>query len=155
MKKVFYGMLAGALAFTMLLTGCSKEPVTLDVQAAADTLKSEAPVDDSLAALSDAMFSNLYDVQDADVQSRAAYTSAEATADEIVVIEAKDTDAAARVKEAMETRVADQISTFESYAPAEVAKLNDAVIEVRDKYVILCVCSDAAQARDAIDKLFS
>ncbi len=153
MNKRLCRLLAGVLAATALLAGCAQKTVTLDIQEAADSLKAQAGVNDSLTLLTDSLFDSLYGIAGEDVKGKVVYTSAEATADEVAVIEATDADAAARVKEAVETRVADQKDTFESYAPEEVTKLDNAVIEVAGNYVLFCVSGDADKARSAVDQL--
>ena len=55
------------------------------------------------------------------------YVSTGATAEEIAVFEAVDKEAAARIKEAVLQRAAEQEATFRDYLPAEVPKLQKAV----------------------------
>ena len=97
----------------------------------------------------------MYDVKDEDVTKHAVYVSSGATAEEIAVFEAKDADAAARVKTAVDQRIADLKEGFENYVPGEMTKLNNPVVEVKGKYVLLCICDKPDEARTVIDKLFA
>ena len=152
MRKTHWTALAAALLLGVSgLAGCSKNEGTLDVQKAADALKAGVTFKDELAPPADAAFATLYDVKDEDV----VYVSSGATAEEIAVFEAKDADAAARVKTAVDQRIADLKEGFENYVPGEMTKLNNPVVEVKGKYVLLCICDKPDEARTVIDKLFA
>ena len=153
MRKTHWTALAAALLLGVsALAGCSKNEGTLDVQKAADALKAGVTFKDELAPPADAAFATLYDVKDEDVTKHAVYVSSGATAEEIAVFEAKDADAAARVKTAVDQRIADLKEGFENYVPGE---MNNPVVEVKGKYVLLCICDKPDEARTVIDKLFA
>lgn len=61
-----------------------------------------------------------------------------ALADEVSVWRVKDEKDAETVKEAAETRVENQKVSFKDYVPAEMPKLEKAVITVNGDTVILC-----------------
>ena len=156
MSKTRWGALAAALLLGVFaLAGCSKNEAALDVQKAADELKAGVTFQDELAAPGASVFETLYDIQEGDAANHAVYVSSGATAEEIAVIEAKDANAAARVKTAVEQRIADLKEGFENYVPGEMTKLNNPVIEVKGKYVLLCICDKPDEARKVIGKLFS
>lgn len=75
-----------------------------------------------------------------------------ATAEELAVFETKDADAAAALAKKLETRNADRIENYSSYIPAEVPKLENAVILSGGRYVVLCVAEDASAVREAAEK---
>lgn len=66
--------------------------------------------------------------------------------------ETKDADAAAALVKKLETRNADRIENYSSYIPAEVPKLENAVILSGGRYVVLCVAEDASAVREAAEK---
>lgn len=76
-------------------------------------------------------------------------TNAEALA-LLVLSSAEDVQA---VKSACETWIADQIESYQDYAPAHVPKLEGAVVSVRENTVLLVVGSDPAAAKTAVDEL--
>ena len=67
-------------------------------------------------------------------------------------VETKDADAAAALVKKLETRNADRIENYSSYIPAEVPKLENAVILSGGRYVVLCVAEDASAVREAAEK---
>lgn len=150
MKKLALFCLAGILL--LALAGCGNSDTAIDVQKLADDLKSGVAFKDDLAAMPDSVFETYYEVEDGDITQKAVYAGGGGTAEEIAVFEAKDEDAAARLKKAVEQRIADQKENFENYVPGELTKLNNPVLEVKGKYVILCVCDNPEEARAIIDK---
>ena len=81
------------------------------------------------------------------------YLSSGATAEEIAVFEAKDDAAAERLLAAAKERVEVQKTAFEDYAPAEMTKLNNAVVERSGKIVALCIADDSSVAQKKVKEL--
>lgn len=94
-----------------------------------------------------------YGISEGDVVSGRLYLSSGATAEEIAVFEAKDDTAAERLLAAARERVEAQKTAFEDYAPAEMAKLNSAVVERNGKIIALCIADDSAAAQKKVKQL--
>ena len=141
----------------MVLPGCSNQSgddVTLNVNECADGLQETIAFQDTLTAISDQMITTIYRISAEDVAQQQVYVSTGATAEEIAVFEAVDTDAAQRIETAVWQRVADQKAGFEDYLPAELPKLADPFVLVKGKYVILCVSDHNEEVKTELDKLF-
>lgn len=180
MKKLLCMALIGAMMFSF--TGCQKEEKqvvdvsinvnekkssdkeevseeapeekVIDCKAIAEALLSEISYDDQLGEVDKdtaAMFLNFAEVE---IEEAAIYESSGATAEEIVVLNCKDSDSAVKAKEAFSQRVEEQIENFTDYVPAEVPKLKDAVIISSGKYVVLSVSSDSSKAKSIIEDSF-
>ena len=94
----------------------------------------------------------VYDVGD-QVEEAVVYMGSGATAEEIAVFACKDADAAKnQVTPVVKQHIEDQITSFESYVPGEVAKLKDAVVRTVGRYVAVCVSDDSAAAEKILDK---
>lgn len=65
----------------------------------------------------------------------------------------KDAADAETVKTACETWIADQITSYQDYAPTHVPKLEGAVVSVRGNTVLVVVGSDPSAAKSAVDAL--
>ena len=152
MKKWLAGILLAAVM--LLAAGCgSSEQVTADVTAMADGLKNTITFQDELTVLDSAKLTMMYPtLNPEDVTSSRVYVSSNATAEEIAAFEAKDADAAGRIREAVEKRLENQREGFADYAPAEMPKLNDPVLVVKGRYVVLCVSDDNGKAEAEIEK---
>lgn len=154
MKK---GLLCAAAVLLLLLPGCSggSAAKTADVQKVADGLISAVKFKDQMSVLKQDTAVKLYGIDSGDVTKAAVYESTGATAEEVAAFEAKDEQAAGRVKEKAEQRVEDQKSGFQDYQPAEMAKLKNPVLVEKGKYVVLCVSDDNETAKKTIDGFFS
>ncbi|MDD2362247.1 MAG: DUF4358 domain-containing protein [Oscillospiraceae bacterium] len=152
MKRVT-GILAFFALTAAIFTGCqSKKDIEIDINTLADDLKSSITFADTLDEQSNAAFSSVYSIDEADIVTKKIYIGSGATAEEIAVFEAKDEAAAGRIRDAVDTHIADNLKSFEDYNPDELHKLSDPVIVESGKYVILCVSDDNETARKTIDK---
>lgn len=143
---------AAAIVAALALTGCggggsSKE---IDVSKTADDLNSSVITTDQLTETSSEMLGTIYFFEDGQVEKSKVYMSGNATADEILVAQCKDEDAAKAVKERLETRVENQKELFSTYNPDEAAKLDKAIVKSNGKYVVLCVCDDYDKAESIL-----
>ena len=142
------------IALCLLLTGCGstngEEPY--DAQDVQTLLEAEL-FSESLEEVDSSVLYGLYGLDAGLMSSSVAYLSTGATAEEVALFILNDAEDADTVQTACEKRVTDQIPACESYNPAEVTKLEGAVISVRDNTVLLVVGQDPAAVRDAVDKL--
>ena len=149
MKKAITGILAAALIFT---AGCAKNTVTtLDTAVVADKLASTIQFSDQMSPIEDKTVLKLYGLGNDTVTKLKAYESTGATAEEVVVFEAKDEAAAKSVETAAQQRIEDQKTGFVDYQPKEMTKLKNPVLVTKGKYIILCVSDDNNQAKKIID----
>ena len=149
--------LGAALMLCFSLAGCGStgKDITVDVNALASELKDGVTWQDTLEEIDPNVLSMMSDYDIEGVEKSVVYLGSGATAEEITVLECTDVDAAKnQVEPAMKQHIENQITSFESYVPAEVAKLKDAVIRVGGKYVAVCVSDDSAAAEKIIDQYF-
>ena len=71
-----------------------------------------------------------------------AYAGSGATAEELAVFKCSSEDAATALVSSLETRNQTRIEQYSSYNPAEVPKLESALIMSSGVYVVLCVATD-------------
>lgn len=111
-------------------------------------LFSETPeeLDDDIAC-------ELLGVDPAQVSDCQVYLPTSTNAEALALLVLNDAAGAEGVKSACETWIADQIESYQDYAPAHVPKLEGAVISVRENTVLLVVGSDPAAAKSAVDAL--
>ncbi len=143
-------MISAIFLFAVIITACGKKAIDIDIAKLGERLNSEIVYDDSLGKLGidkASMFLNLTDI---DIVDGVIYEGAGATAEEIVVLECASGEEAVKAKERLSDRVKEQKESFENYVPAEIPKLDSAVIEATGRYAILCVSGDANRAREII-----
>ncbi len=81
----------------------------------------------------------------------AVYLGTGATAEEIAVFKAKSADAAKAIAEAFSARRDSQITAYKNYVPAEVPKLERAIVQSRGVYAVYVTAAEA----DGADKIIS
>lgn len=146
MKIKRISALALALALVFALAGCGggdKEPI--DINALGQQLLDAATFGETLSALDSAVALGLYSAPDG--ASVAAWAGSGATAEELAVFDAGSAENAEALVSSLEQRNQTRINDYSSYNPAEVPKLENAVILSGGQYVVLIVASDASAAK--------
>lgn len=151
MKKIFFPVLIFALV--LFCAACGGEKLELSVSEAADELNSGINFAEILSALSMDDVIALYGVDSDLVVDAAAYVSSGATAEEISVWQAKDSDGAETIAEMITTRMENQKNDYSSYKPEEVPKLENYMLRVQGEYVALCVTDDIDTAEGILTAL--
>ena len=141
------------LSAALMLGGCSGKKsaaLSVDVAKLAGELNEKTVTSDTLTLASEQIIPSIYFVEAADLEQSCAYTSAGSTACEVAVMKFKEAAKANDAKKLLETRVANQSDLYASYNAGEVAKLEKAVIKVKDTYAVLVVCDDPAKAEEIL-----
>lgn len=155
-KKLCVIWMACCILMTGVLAGCgSSTGLTIDTGALAAELYEGITWQDQIQEVDLSKALSLYGISEDAVFTGSVYISTNATAEEIAVFEAVSGDEASAIKDKLETRVETQRSSFESYNPAEVPKLDNAVIQVKNTYVVLVVCDNTSEAKTILDNAWS
>lgn len=142
------------VCMTLSLTvGCGEEAVTVDVKQMAADLKANLEFVDELSEVDTETALALYGLTTEQVPNSSVYMSSMATAEEIAVFEAKDSETLEQVKAAVDQRIVDQRKAYEDYVPGELEKLTDPTIVVKGNYVVLCVSDDDDASKKEIESL--
>lgn len=152
MKKLILSVLLTVGVTCTFLAGCGSKEANFDVKALGADLNSKITYQDTLSELDLDMASMFLNLSDVNVTSSSIYEGSGATAEEIVVLECATAEDAAKAKEVLQTRVSEQIESFTDYVPAELTKLNSAVIKVNGKYAVLSVCDTPEEASKIISE---
>jgi len=159
MKKIITLVLVLTTIMTLAACGGGTQdynPYTrdLDEDAFAATLLAKIEFGDIMTEVDDdaaGVLYSLYGLTENDYDDLSVYMSTGATAEEIAVISVENEDQAAKVGAVLVDRIDAQIKSYENYAPDEVEKLSNAIVEQVDDVVILIVCEDYEQYRTAKD----
>ena len=151
MKKTVAFLLA-IVCLAALLTGCGGTKKTMEPRAFVDDVLANANFTDSLNQLSDDVVAQYYGVDSADYTSAIAYGGTAATAEQIVVFEAKDSAAAERILSALQTFVAEKVEAYKSYGPAAAMSLENAPVKIIGNCVVAVVCADSDSALKVVDQ---
>ena len=145
MKKLI--TMGAMLICAMALTSCggAKDAAVSGADPAqiAGVLNESVNFSEELSEVSEDVILRRYGLDSNLVEAAAGYTGTPAVVDEIAVF--KTTDVAA-VEDAADARIESQKTTYSSYAPGEMPKLDDAVVTTIGDCVVVCVSDDASAA---------
>lgn len=153
MKK--FGCLLGLAVLLLMLCACGQQPAkTADLNAVMADLEKTYGLDDMMTLTADDML-ELYGIQEADVKQFAARLPMESLrADEVVLIEATDAQAAERVKEQLEARYQAKLNETRNYLVDEYEKISACKVTANGNYVTLIVSKDAEAMTADYEKAF-
>ena len=158
MKRSLTKLLCLAAALCLLLGACSAPAdsgsAAFDPEAATQAVLDSGAFSVELTELDAALLYDFsgYGLDSSTLTASKAY-SASGFAEQVSVTVWKDEAAAQAAVDMFKTYLEDMAATYKDYAPAEVPKLENAVLEQRGGSVLLAVANDAGAAKTAVDGL--
>lgn len=150
-KRLTVIVMCVAMAVAML--GCNKAK-EVDVTSLANELNTGIVYQDELTILGEDVVPMIFDFGDARLAEAIVMEGSGGTAEEIVVIKCEDADSAAAVENTLKERVAEQKESFTDYVPAEIEKLDAAVVYRNGSYAVLSVSDEPDKAKSIIESYF-
>ena len=134
------------LILALILSACGKSPEKeVDLQSVFNSLREEMP---EMLVLDETIQLNLLGIDSADCQQVITAICADSVrADEIWLIQAKDTAALERLTALAKTRVESQAEVCESYSPDQYAIVKEAELVTSGLYLALLIGPDAASMK--------
>ena len=158
MKKIIYvlGIVILVILATIFYMNTSsineEREVIIDINKLAEDIKNQKMFDDTLEIIEKDIAITNYNFNNEIIQDLVSYVSTGATAEEILVIEAKDKNSIKAIEEKIIERIKERKEAFASYLPNEVYKLENPVLIIKDKYIILCICNNSQNMSEYIEK---
>lgn len=158
MKKIIYvlGIVILVILATIFYMNTSsineEREVIIDINKLAEDIKNQKVFDDTLEIIEKDIAITNYNFNNETIQDLVSYVSTGATAEEILVIEAKDKNSIKAIEEKITERIKERKEAFASYLPNEVYKLENPVLIIKDKYIILCICNNSQNMSEYIEK---
>ena len=158
MKHSLTKLLCLAAALCLLLGACSAPAdsgsAAFDPEAATQAVLDSGAFSVELTELDAALLYDFsgYGLDSSTLTASKAYSSS-GFAEQVSVTVWKDEAAAQAAVDMFKTYLEDMAATYKDYAPAEVPKLENAVLEQRGGSVLLAVANDAGAAKTAVDGL--
>jgi hypothetical protein len=150
-KKTVLFLLA-LFAFAAVFTACgAKKTAEIDIAAFAEELTDSTAFAEELTPIGKDAALLRYGIKSEDAAECAVGVPASVSADEYAIFKASDSDAAKRIKSAIDNYIIMQKASYASYEPDEVPKLDAAIIKTTGLYVIY-VCADNSSADGVISK---
>ena len=151
MKRVlFFSLSLVLILFTFC--GCGKKTITeVDFDSLSFELLESGAFSDLLCPLDKEVASSLYGIDKNEFEDFALFCSTGATAEEIALFKGVDESSASQIKEAIEARIQNQISSYENYVPEEVPKLEEAIVMQHGVFVIYVTSNEPATVEEILN----
>ncbi len=153
------------LVLCLLLTACGPkpaEPVVLDLDYIADTLTASGYFPQPLEAQDPELVPGLLSLYEDRIEAdpkdiaQARFTMCLGmVADQFLLLEGTDGEAADRLEKALTTYAEDQRSAYEFYAPDQAARMDDPIVERQGNYLLFAVGSDRDGLEELCEKLMA
>ena len=143
-----------AAACLLLLSACTakEEQVSFDPSATAQAVLDSGAFSETLEQLDTQVAVMLFGLEGAaeDYEGSVVYYSTGATSEIVAVIQTEEEGDTETVAQTLQTWVDSQVEATRDYQPAEVEKLEHAILEQRGTTVLLVVAADWETAAQAV-----
>ena len=99
-------------------------------------------------------FEYLFDFPYKDVERYYFSYASKGTAHEIALVQLKTASDAEKLQEAMQNHVDKRVTQFKNYSPDQVDMAQSALITAKGKYVVLIICSNPGEVKNAFEECF-
>lgn len=137
----------------VVCSACATDPVKfVDLSAVCAQLKRDLPIQDPLDIPTERL-ADLYGIQAQDVRTAACFvTMGGAFPDEVVMVEAADSAAAARISQQLQTHLAEITVQAQNYDAQSYAQFQKCQVRTVGNYVTLFCSAQAEQMQEIFDK---
>jgi len=133
------------------LSGCSAPAKEVNLSDVMDQIQDAVQLDSSMQDLTMDQISTLYGISSAQVEQFAGKIATSGIlADEIIMIEAKDADAAKEIKSAVDARYQAKLDEMKDYLPDEYSKISACQVLQSGNIVAMFIASEQS-AQTMID----
>lgn len=150
MKSINLKLSALIMAVALTFCACSDNSKAIDGEKLASDIVETVAFKDTLEQVPTEIAEKIYEFDQSNVKSISTYMGSGATAEEVTVVQFnKMTNSD---KEAFESRIDNQIKSYETYMPNEIDRIKKNVIIYSNDTAILCI-SDDSDAESKINEL--
>ena len=153
MKKFLLILMSLLILLSFAGCGGKSEDVSIDIDTLSNNIAENGEFDDAISQIGEDIAKGIYDAGD-EVKC-SAYAGTGATPEQIAVFETGSEDDAKTLKDNLDGYLEDQISQYSSYLPEQVPKLEDAYLEAKGKYVILCVSKNSQLVGEIVEDVLT
>lgn len=135
----------------VVFAGCSGggSGKNYDIQKAGGEITAQIESASQMTKVNDDILSAFYGIDTADVDDYFALISTDSTnQDEVIMIEAKDSEAFDRVLEKVQTRYDSKYAQTKDYLPDEAKKIEECSVESDGRFVWMFISNDAGKMEE-------
>lgn len=138
----------------VVFAGCSNsgdDAKKYDIQKAGEEIMAQIESASQMTQVNDEILTSFYGIDTADVNDYFALISTDSTKqDEVIMVEAKDSEAFDRVLEKVQTRYDSKYAQTKDYLPEEAKLIEQCKVENEGNYVWMFISEDAGK----MDEIF-
>lgn len=147
MKRLFCGLIAVMLMF--VLVSCGSQTTQIDKNALASHILQNVSFAEHLEEIDSEYAVSSFDL-DPESCSAVCFNSSAAVADTLTIFEANDESYVSAINEAVNAKIDYLKEGYSDYGPAEVPKIENAVVITEGRFVVFCICPDSGAAEKVI-----
>ncbi len=129
-----------------------EEPITINNEELAEKLKTNGDFADLLEKTDKEIAIKEYELDENLIKYVVMYRGSGASAEEILIVEAKEQNYVNKIEENIEKNVQEKEEAFANYLPDEVNKIKEKILKIKGNYVILCISKDTYKIESTINE---
>lgn len=149
-KRIWIIIIIIILIGAVVIFSTKEKNVTIDINKLSDDIMQNIKFEDEMNKVDKKTTEKLYTINNA--INQVVYMSSGATAEEIAIFEFENKE---ECKEAMENankRIEEQKESFKDYMPKEMKKLEESIINTKDKYLMIFVTDNQNGVQKILNK---
>lgn len=144
-----------SIIFIIVLHSCNENNKNVDLGQVIQEIESTCPSENMMALTSNELMP-YYGIDKEDVvQSEIRINSTGIKADEIVIIEAKDSDAAIKIEKKLNQRLKEKANQAKNYSPHEYTVITNSKVERAGNYITMFVSEQSDKMADIFNNYFN
>ena len=140
------------IGLVMIIVKDKNKDIQINIEDLASKIAENNYFEDQLEKVDSEMIMEAYNFSSDEIEKLASYQGSGASSEEIVILQVKDKSKLNSVKDKINKRLEERKEAFASYLPNEVYKLENPVLIIKDKYIILCICNNSQNMSEYIEK---
>lgn len=140
-----------AISIAVMFVGCGKSQKSTDLTKVMKEMEEKVSLDNMMDLTKEDLFDYYGIVEDDIVQFAAKINDSGVKADEIVMVEAKDTNAAQRIKEKLDGRYQSKINENTNYNQEALEVIQKCKVDIKGNYVSMLVSPEV----ETLEKIYN
>ena len=125
--------------------------VQIDINVLGERILESGAFSDELVKIDSEIAMNSYGFTKDEISEIISFQGSGATSEEIIILQVNDKSNLNSVKEKINTRLTERKEAFQDYLPDEVFKIDNHILEVKGKYLIMCISNNSNEVMDTIN----
>lgn len=134
----------------VVIFSTKEKNVTIDITKLADDIMQNIKFEDEMNKANNNTIEKLYNINNE--INQVVYMSSGATAEEIAIFEFADKEECKEAIEKANKRIEEQKQSFKAYMPKEMKKLEEAIINTKENYLMIFITDNQNGVQEILNK---